>query len=314
MCDQLVTHAAYGVVVSRCLSAAGILAAALLGSSCESVARSPVPGDAAARPDRPTEPDIWSFLGEDLRDGGPEVWPAIARFREAIGAPAEQPNPMGFAPWWIRPFRAGQITALLLEAYPGWSHPDCPYVRVHAFDERRSLVLGQTFPIGWRTFLHDVDVVSRQDLGCDVLRARLTAMPHLQPEDRTNYHHQYYALVDDAFALIRCEDLHGRVYRPWYGGRRPLNGPEVPQRTAREWLLRLENGSTVAQLAALVWLTAGHRPSTEPLRAGHDEESVEAARLFERVRDDPRTAAVLARLKRSSVEWVREYASLGSAR
>ena len=87
--------------------------------------------------------------------------------------------------------------------------------------------------------------------------------------------------------------------------------PAVPARTKEDWIQCLESTRVVEQLSALVWLTGAHLSSREERKTDHNQESVSDAKLFESVCDAPRTASLLAKLKKSKNQWVQDYAKLG---
>jgi len=73
----------------------------------------------------------------------------------------------------------------------------------------------------------------------------------------------------------------------------------------------LNSSSAVDQLAALVWLTGSHLSTTEERKSDHSQEAVDDSKIFEAVRDDPRTKSVFSELKTHKNKWIREYAALG---
>lgn len=74
-------------------------------------------------------------------------------------------------------------------------------------------------------------------------------------------------------------------------------------------------GPTVSDhFMVLDGLTGDHLPSQEERKTDHNQELVADSKLFESVRDEPRTASIINRLRRDKNPWVREYAMIGILR
>jgi hypothetical protein len=259
------------------------------------------------------------YAGTDLRAlSGPDT----AEFWKLFGTlTGDEHDPQDvFNLWGVDRFGSGRAAWLVLEAYPGLSVPDVSVLRVHLFDCQWKRFATQIFPTGYRFFLKEAKVSRDASLKTDLLVTRVECSgpfrsidggPWRPAFEQAQYQWQYYALVGEAFVMVRLEDDEGRPVRNGYCARTPFKGPPAPSRTAEQWTHALRSTSPVEQLASLVWLTGVHLSSKEPRLETHNQESLEDSLLFEEVGASPNTVRALAGLRKSKNQWVRQYGQLG---
>lgn len=220
---------------------------------------------------------------------------------------------LNLEPQWLRKFKAGPIRWMLLLEYHGSFHSQhVSFVQVHLFDADWHRVAKQLFPTGRDLFLGKADIEHSSVFDQDVLvlnvREYKQGLSALGSQGREN---QVYALRSDKLDLVRVADQEGKLRRKDFQSWFPDKGTAQPKRTVEEWLASLQKKDPAEQLAALVWLTGVHLPSSQTRSGDPEQESLEASLMFERVRDSDRTAVILNELKQSTHRWVRDYAELG---
>ena len=264
-----------------------------------------------------------AYKGKDLRKLDEKgLMTFMEEFRALTGdKPEEKSDWGGFEPWWVDQIHSGEAAWVFLEAYPGYAIPDMSAMRVNVFDKNWKRICKQSFPTGYRFFLGEVKIEPNKALSQDLLVATVTcAGPFMVVDGEKKgpafeqgwYQKQYYALSGTNVVMVRLEDDKGLIARNHYAWSAPPKGPPVPSRTKEEWIKSLQSTNAVDQLATLVWLTGGHLSSREERKPDHNQESVADSRLFESVRDDPRTERILQELKKHENKWIHEYAELGT--
>jgi hypothetical protein len=226
------------------------------------------------------------------------------------------------APWVLAACETPKTAWVLVEVYPGYDIPDVSGMKVHFFDKSWRPVCSVSFPTGYRFFLNEVTIQKRPAFDSPLIVAKATSAgpfitspgPKRPAFEQGDFQRQYYALLHTNLFMVRLEDNNGVLARNHYRWRNPPKGPAVPAKTKEEWISCLESSNSVEQLSALVWLTGAHLSSRETRMADHNQESVEDSKLFESVRDDPRTAQIMDRLRGGKSEWVQQYARLGILR
>jgi hypothetical protein len=224
--------------------------------------------------------------------------------------------------WALSTFETANAMWVLIEAYPGYNVPDVSGIKLHFFDKSWTRTCQHSFPTGYRFFLDSVTVQRREELDRPLIVAKVTSSgPYIGSAGRKrpafeqgDYQLQYYAMLETNLFLVRLEDNKGVLAPNHYRWQAPPKGPAVPKRTKEAWLKSLDSSSAVEQLSALVWLTGSHLSSAEERKSDHNQESLDDSRLFEVVRDDPRTKSILSRLKKHKNKWIQEYARLGVMR
>lgn len=223
------------------------------------------------------------------------------------------------APWILAAYETPKTAWVLVEAYPGYDVPDVSGMKVHFFDKSWTPVCSVSFPTGYRFFLNEVTLQKRQGFDTPLIVAKATSAgpfitspgPKRPAFEQGDFQLQYYALLHTNLFMVRLEDNQGVLAHNHYRWRNPPKGPEVPTRTKEEWITFLESSNVVEQFSALVWLTGAHLSSQAPRMADQNQESVEDSKRFESVRDDPRTAQTMNRLRVDRNQWVQQYAELG---
>jgi hypothetical protein len=265
--------------------------------------------------------DLSPYVGRDLRKLGSNDL-ALLQVRFKAKTADELGEKWGWRPlepWNLSAYETADTAWVLVEAYPGYDIPDVSGLKLHFFDRAWNRKCKHTFPTGYRFFLDSVTIQKRQELDGPLIVAKVTSSgpfitspgPKRPAFEQGDYQLQYYALLGTNLFLVRLEDNQGILARNHYRWRNPPKGPEVPKRTKEAWLQSLGGTSSVERLAALVWLTGSHLPSTEERKPDHNQESVEDSKLFESVRDDSRVKSIFSGLKNHKNKWIQEYARLG---
>ncbi|MGJ8638612.1 MAG: hypothetical protein ACSHYA_04395 [Opitutaceae bacterium] len=242
----------------------------------------------------------------------------VAQYKVATGEDLENEK-WGVSPWWLKKFEAGKARWMLLLVYPGYNVPDVSYVEAHVFDEDWKRIAKQSFPTGYRMFLKEAEIQRNEAMVQDALVIKTTsAGPFMIVGDEKkpafeqgNFQRQYYGFTAGQLCMIRMEDDEGTLVRNHYRWRAPSKGPAPPKLDKAGWLALLKGDSIHGKLSSLVWLTGSHLPSSEERKENHNQQSIDDSKLFESVRDDPRTKTILAELQKHENPWIGEYASLG---
>lgn len=316
-------------MISRWVLGAAILA--LAGVSCTQRQPSNRDRTAACDPPRVENTDaeraeregLEAYVGKDLRTldeaAGVEFRKRVERL---TGDKTENREDGSFEAWWVRSFVAGEARWIFLEAYPGYNVPDVSGLRVQLFDGHWNRLVKQTFPTGYRFFLHDVSIVRDNPLGIALIVAKATSVgPFVVQGDEKHplfeqgdFQLQHYGLLENQFVLVRLEDDNGRLVQNKYRWSSPTKGPELPRQSADRRTRCLRSENPVEVLATLVWLSGTHLSSTEARYENVNQESVEDSTLFERVRDSPETKNALEALAESKNIWIKEYSKLARER
>jgi hypothetical protein len=269
---------------------------------------------------QPTQ-DLSRYASKDLRKlTTNDVAVLQAEFKDRTGAElGEKWGWCPLAPWALARYDTGNVSWILVEAYPGYDIPDVSGLKVHFFNKSWGRVCTHAFPTGYRFFLNEVTVQRREQLDRPLIVAKTTSAgpfitspgPKRPAFEQGDFQLQYYALIGTNLFMVRLEDNKGLVARNHYRWSAPPKGPPVPTRTKEQWIGCLESSNVVQQLSALVWLTGAHLSSHEERMPDHNQEAVSDSRLFESVRDDPRKASLMTKLRKNKNQWVQDYARLG---
>lgn len=265
--------------------------------------------------------DLSRYAGRDLRElTTNEVAVLQTEFKARTGAELGQKwGWCPLAPWLLAHYDADRVSWLLVEAYPGYDIPDVSGMKLHFFNESWAPTSSRSLPTGYRYFLNEVTVQQREQLDRPLIVAKATCAgpfitspgPKRPAFEQGDFQFQYYALMQTNVFMVRLEDNHGVVARNHFRWSTPTTGPPISTRSKEEWIKWLGSTNVVQQLSALVWLTGEHLPSSEERKSDQNQESVADSKLFESVRDDPRTTQVMNRLKGEKNRWVQDYALLG---
>ncbi len=273
----------------------------------------------------PEATELSRYFGRDLRKlTTNEMASFRAEFRARTGIePGEKLGTYPLDPWLVSAYQTPLAAWVLVEAYPGYEVPDVSGVKLYFFDKSWKSICIHTFPTGYRAFLTDVTIQKQSDFHLPLIVAKTISTgpfmrtardPFPPPLGQRGFFLKYYALSETNLFLVRSEKNDGSLVRNGYGGRSPMTGLAVPARTKEDWIASLNSSDVVEQLATLVWLTGCHLSSKEPRMPDHFQESIEDSRLFESVRDEPRTSSLLEALKQHSNRWIQDYAGLGIAK
>jgi hypothetical protein len=243
-------------------------------------------------------PEARRFTPPDRpRTGDPRAW------RNYIAA---KPIPPVFSPrswylWHVTDGR-GQERLVLFQGAPLVIIPGASYAHVFVFDADGRRLTDCEFLTGWRIDIDDACWLADSTHGfpCLLVRSR----PSTNGDDVVA---QYYAFLQDSFALVRLEDSAGAAVPVDFHSPNHTIGPPAPQRAPDEWEAGLRSSNRAEVLRTLVWL--GGRHSDPPLEGmGSSVEPFEDATQAMVTRRRPGVRAAVEVLTRAEDDWVREAA------
>ena len=209
------------------------------------------------------------------------------------------PEGLFFRSWYL--WRV-QERLVLFQGRPLFMIPGSSSARIYIFDTVGRQLTKNEFQTGWRIDIDDARWVADSGHGFPCLLVE--SSPAILGGGITC---QYYAFLQDSFALVRLEDRTGKVVPVDYDSPSHAIGPAVPERTPDQWEAVLHSSDHAEVLRTLVWLGGRH---SDPPPNGDDsyiERFEEANRaLVTRRRPGVRTA--VEALSRSEDGWVREAA------
>jgi len=241
-------------------------------------------------------------LPQDMRDT------VVGALRTLAGKDDYWRTPQDGEPHRVYGVNSGRARWALIVSYPGLTVPGVSWMAVHLFDAGWQQIAVVNFPTGYRIALFDIwqeRVLSLQE---PVIVVRLGTIGSFM--NFTYRERQYYAVREESVTLVRIAQEGGSLTRGVFSASHPWNGPRPPQRTPAQWIEALSSSDPVDVLETLTWLGGRHMGSSEKREPQVNQESLEDAKLWETVRDDPRTRARLAELVESTDGWVREAADL----
>jgi hypothetical protein len=160
------------------------------------------------------------------------------------------------------------------------------------------------FATGWRIDIVDAALVDNELVGALVIEIKTGPSIHGAPIGR-----QVYGIFPGRVALLRIEDLDGKLETNGYGRPEPAFGPAPPPRSPEEWEALLVSSDRTKILEALTWIAGYHR-LPQDLQDSAEREEKEAARVIEAVRKSATVQKRIAELATSENQWLREAARL----
>jgi hypothetical protein len=197
----------------------------------------------------------------------------------------------------------GRPRLVLFQGTPLWFIPGSSSARIFVFDARGHLLTECAFPTGWRITIAGARWLEDSGHGFPCLL--VVSVPNFGGADVVA---QYYAFLDETFALVRMVDSTGNVVPVNYHSPNHTIGPAVPERTAEQWEAAVRSSDRAEVLRTLVWLGGGH--SDPPLRTWKEygvERFEDASRALE-ARARPEVRSAVEALTRSEDHWVWEAA------
>jgi hypothetical protein len=202
----------------------------------------------------------------------------------------------------------GQDRLVLFQGAPLTMIPGSSSARIFVFDTDGNQLQKFDFSTGWRITIDDARWLEDSGHGFPCLL--VCSSRCINGADIAA---QYYALIDDTFALVRLEDSAGNFVPVYYHAPNHTIGPSVPERTAEQWEAALRSPDRAEVLRTLVWLGGEH--SNPPLREEHIHvERFEDAALALETRARPGTRRAVEALPRSQDSWIREAAQQAQKR
>jgi hypothetical protein len=243
-------------------------------------------------------------LGEESRD---KVFDAL---RTLAGKDVYWRREQDGTPHRLYRVNCGAAKWALVVSYPGFEVPGFSWIAVHLFDGEWKQTAVDNFPTGYRISLFDVWQERVDSLPEPAIVVRLGTIGSFG--NFTYRQRQYYAVRDGRIALVRLEQEGKDMGRGSFAASHPWTGPKPPLRSAAQWIDLLGSEDPADVLESLTWLAGSHMATTEQRSPDVNQESLEDSRLWEAVRDDPRTKQKLAALAKSTNRWVREAAVLAA--
>lgn len=275
-----------------------------------------------------------------LAYAGRDVWSLEGRRSDELAALAgrlvperEELHPLAgsdFRPRLVERIETDAGARVLLLLSPkGFSFPGYSQQYLYLFDAAGRLRGASEFSPGWRIFLSDVRVTSREGLAAPLLVMRGGGFGFAFAPSVV----AYFALEADRPVLVRLERRDGKLLRNGYGCPSPSVGPPAPSKTAGEWARALASEDKVEVLEALTWV-GGRRETLEELKEEQEQErrfeaanpdlkggmsfatldscprAVDDAALYAEVRARADVRARLEELSKSEDAWVRQAAEL----
>jgi hypothetical protein len=196
----------------------------------------------------------------------------------------------------------GQQRLVLFQGRPLVMIPDASSAHVFVFDADGHLLTKSHFLTGYRISMDDASWLTDSGHGFPCLLVRSTASIN-----GLDVACQYYALLQDSFALVRLEDSAGALVQVDYHSPDHTIGPPVPQRTPEEWEAVLRSSDRAEVLRTLLWLGGSH--SDPPLEdMGLSVEPFEDATRALVTRRRAGVCSAVESLTRSEDGWMREAA------
>jgi len=243
------------------------------------------------------------FVGRDLwKDPLPES--EQAHLNRVVGA-----VPKGAisepAPWHIWKIgRNGPSRYVVLLGEPEVIVPGGSSACALLFDGALKRLSSKCFQTGWRIDLDTASLEFATDLASDVIVLHMVRFINGR-----NVAKGYFAVGGDRLRFVRMENDEGEAVQNEYVYPNFEIGIVPAGNTEEEWASMLESVDKADVLSALVFL--GGRHITEPQRhfASEPAESKYAG-LFRQLIGSPRIRELIARLRHSENEWVRQAALL----
>jgi len=129
-------------------------------------------------------------------------------------------------------------------------------------------------------------------------------MPERSPWEVTN---QYFAIASDSLVLVRLENRDGEWASNTYTYPNITFGPDFPLLTEDDVLQELASDDEVKVLRCLMWLGGKHENLSQRPAQLHLE-SLDHARFYRRICENPRLKPLLTTLASSRDPWIAEGA------
>lgn len=198
----------------------------------------------------------------------------------------------------------GQFNYILIGESPLLTIPGNSGLRIQLFNPEGKRLNSISFDSGWRIDLTDIEIKYSPEIEREIIV--VGSEPVINGRDVAK---QYYALIDEEILLIRLEDSKGQPIRNVYGAPNYIIGLNKTGRSAEEWQKALESNDTAEVLAALSWLNGTHwNPQQNQTEKFY--ESINEAKLVEKVRSDNNTKERINTLSQSKNLWFKDAVNL----
>ena len=232
----------------------------------------------------------------------PRNWDQGA-WRDYLTAKKDTPlfSPRSWYLWQVQN-RQGQERLVLFQGKALFMIPDASSAHVFVFDAEGRRLTESEFLTGWRINIDDACWLVDGSHGFTCML--VCSGPSIGGEDIVR---QYYALLQESFALVRLEDSEEKSVQVDYHTPNHTIGPPVPKRAPEQWEAVLGSSDNAEVLRTLVWLGGHH--SDPPLdEKGLGVERFEDATRALATRCRPGVRSAVEALTCSEEAWVREAA------
>ncbi|MFN0206624.1 MAG: hypothetical protein ACKVS6_09990 [Planctomycetota bacterium] len=223
------------------------------------------------------------------------------------------------APKLIVPFHCGAARFAIISTPTSITIPGYCTFHIAVFDQNWNLLSKEYIEGGYRMTSHGASVERNTIVNADLIifRSGSAVLVSVEKEGERVFDTrpesvqiQYIGFDKNKFHIVRLTNGEGKIRSRYLSSTVPGAGPPREKLTKDQWIERLQSLNIIERLDALVWLTGSHKPSSEPRYENVTKEPLEDALMFESVRDDPRTRAIIAKLRTDTNPWVRECAEL----
>src|SRR5262249_12239573 len=158
-----------------------------------------------------------------------------------------------------------KIRLILFEGMHLWRIPGASRARISVMDSKGRRLVVSEFSTGWRI---DIDGARWfEDAGHGFPGVLICSTPSIQG---ANIVSQYYAFLDEGFALVRLQDSEGNFVPVNFEHTHSTIGPSIPRRTAEQWEAALHSSVPSEVIRTLVWL--GGYPTRFGAEQGNGEQ------------------------------------------
>jgi len=217
-----------------------------------------------------------------------------------------------FYPAFIWPW--GESTHILIEWPKIIVNPGTAVLRLQLLS-KNECVGAFEISLGWRKSPGWTTVRNLAPLQNPLLEVSLTGYGDWAGHDYGDIAREYFSITRDGIKLIRLENIFGDFLRNHYHYPNYTIGGVSKPRSEDEALRVLDSNDTCALLETLIWIGGIHaEPSTIVANEQPQElfkvnmESLEEAKLVDRIRTNPKVIAIIRKLSESNDKWIREAA------
>jgi hypothetical protein len=294
-----------------------IYAIGIIGSGCAEDSP-PMPTQSSTPPTTVpiavADPDLNSYLNQDLRNAASERTRTLTEFLDAQDAISRDERRVSLGPlrpWFVWVLHTG-FSNTHFAVFEGRSLrmiPDDSGATVHLFDSAQKYLYSNEFSVGWRMELDTTNLILEPSVGQEIIEVLVKPTRERQKVPGR----ELFGFIGMRLALIRLETSADEIYRNIYLYPNLTIGPPVPNRSASQCEASLKSDNPVEVLETLAWLNGTHLDISKAMPQFVQEvehESDYDASLFAAVWQRPGVQTALDELAQSKIEWIRQAAVL----